>query len=231
MLKIKTVRLIILMVILTFALGGCSTFKYLDGSTEREVAQFCTGQKVNALGETESMQRRRVEIEQQAQQQISSALEKRRLAEKDKNTISNELDTLKGDVGELEDQIAVLEAENRKFKADKIKSRLENISMNVDMPAHSGSSKANIKVLSGSGTLAPAIAMVKKLEKMGYKIDKMDLAPSTAFPKNKVFFSKGFSGEAKALANTMGSEVVTTPLTWKSKFDIIVVTRNQDLPL
>lgn len=209
-------------------LSGCATFKFLDGSNEKEIQSFCSGEKVNPLGETTEMTRRRVEIEQRAMEKVQSEASKRQVAEKkyNKDTVrlNNEIDSLQIDINSLEGQISDLERENRKLMAKSIIARVQNISAKVNIPLPK---KVKIKVLSGSGTLIPAFAMVKKLEGMGYKVDRSDIAPSTAFPNEKVFYSEGHEAEGKLLAGKISPDAVAAPMSWDSIFDIIVVTSNK----
>jgi hypothetical protein len=211
-------RFLALVISSSFILG-CSTFRYLDGSTENEVTSFCTGKQVNAMGETPEMERRRKEIEQKADEiaQKEASLEKAK--EEEKAELMNQIGFLKEDVSELEQQIAALEAENTKLKQSK--GPLTAISART--------APLRIKVLSGNGSLLSAKQTAARLRKMGYAIDRTDLAPSTAFPREKVFFAKGYESEAKELARKLSSDSVSAPISWKSIFDIIVVTRNEKL--
>lgn len=220
--NIKKLIILISLMALVILLGGCSAFKFLDGSQDMDVLEFCTGEKVNAMGETAEMERRRIEIEQRAKQQVNSELSKRRKAEKEKSGLLGEIKTLEKDLSELEDEIASVKDENRAMKSKQIKTRLQSIAAKVDLDV------VKIKVLSGSGSLTPALDMVKKLEASGYKVERTDLAPSTDFSSDKVFFKKGNDSTAKKIAEKIGSNAVAAPMTWDSEFDIIVVTRNKD---
>lgn len=220
--NIKTLTILISLMALVLLLGGCSAFQYLDGSQDKDVLEFCTGEKLNAMGETPEMERRRMEIEQRAKQQVSTEVSKRRQAEKERSGLVGEIDTLKKDLDELEEEIASLKQENRGLKSEKIQARLQSIAAKVDLD------HVKIKVLSGSGSLAPALDMVKQLEAIGYKVERTDIAPSTDFSSDKVFFTKGNVGAAKKIAKKIGPTAIAAPMTWKSEFDIIVVTRNKD---
>ncbi len=81
-----------------------------------------------------------------------------------------------------------------------------------------------LKVLSGDGDLNSAKRMAKKLGNMGYKIKLVDRAPRSNFLRNTVYFASGFQDEAKRLVSSLGNNTILKPLTWSSKFDIIVVT-------
>ncbi len=220
--NIKTLSILISLMALVLLLGGCSTLKYLDGSQDKEVLEFCTGEKLNALGETPDMERRRIEIEQRAKQQVNSEASKRREVEKERSGLLGEVNTLKKDLNALEEEIASVKKENRGLKSDRIKARLQNIAVKIDLD------DVRIKVLSGSGSLASALDMVKQLEANGYKVERTDLAPSTDFSRDKVFFKKGNDSTAKKIAEKIGPTAKAAPMTWKSEFDIIVVTRNKD---
>ncbi len=84
--------------------------------------------------------------------------------------------------------------------------------------------RIDIKVLSGDGDINSAEAMANKLENLGYKIDYKDMAPRSNFSQNTVFFAPCFQNEAKRLADSLGGQAVLKPLSWPSRFDIIVVT-------
>jgi len=85
----------------------------------------------------------------------------------------------------------------------------------------------SIKVLSGSGRLETADNMADLLEDMGYNVKGTDRALSRNFPINTVYYAEGYKKEAQRLAGKITA--TTWPLKWESIFDIIVVTRNEDL--
>ncbi len=220
--NIKTLSILISLMALVLLLGGCSAFKFLDGSQDKDVLEFCTGEKVNAMGETPEMERRRIEIEQRAKQQVKSEASKRRQAEKERSGLLGEIDTLKKDLSELEEELTSIKKENMAMKSERIQTRLQSIAAKVVLD------DVKIKVLSGSGSLTSALDMVKQLEANGYKVERTDLAPSTDFSNDKVFFTKGNDATAKKIAEKIGPTAKAAPMTWKSEFDIIIVTRNKD---
>ncbi len=218
----KKLTFLILLIALAIFLSGCSTFQYLDGSQDKDVLEFCTGEQLNALGETPDMERRRIEIEKRAKMQVNSAQSKRRTVEKEKVGLEGEIDTLKKDISSLEEKLASLNEENKGLKSEQNQARLQSIAAKVNLVG------VKIKVLSGSGSLNPALDMVKQLEANGYKVERTDIAPSTDFSSDKVFFTKGNDSTAREIAEKIGSTAVAAPMTWDSEFDIIVVTRNKD---
>ncbi len=207
---------VIILTSLMFLLSGCSMFRYLDGSQDSEVLSFHTGEKVNAQGETESMERKRIEIEKRAQQQIKEEGEKR------EQEFSQERSQMKDEIGTLKQQIASLSMETKGLKETQKQEALQNVALSISIQ------ESKIKVLSGSGSILSALDMVKKLEAMGYKVGVTDMAPTTEFPKDKVFYSKGKEELAMRLAGQISNNAVTAPLTWNSIFDIIVVTKNEN---
>ena len=214
----------IILTSLMFLLSGCSMFKYLDNSKDSEILSFHTGEKVNAQGETESMVRKRIETEQRAKQQVREVAEKRNQDKqkfsRERSELQDEIGTLKNDIDQMEQQIASLSTENKGFKETQKQEALQNVALRISMQ------KTKIKVLSGSGSILSALAMVNRLEEMGYNIAKTDLAPTTEFRNYKVFYSINNEGQAKRLAGQIDSNAVTAPLTWKSIYDLIVVTKN-----
>jgi biotin carboxyl carrier protein len=83
-----------------------------------------------------------------------------------------------------------------------------------------------IKVLSGDGKLPSARRMAKRLIKMGYKVQTVDLAPRWKIKKNVVFYSEDCRQEAEQILKRLGGKTVIKPLSWPSIFNLIVVTRN-----
>jgi hypothetical protein len=81
-----------------------------------------------------------------------------------------------------------------------------------------------IKVLSGDGNLLSAKEMAGRLEKMGYRIRAIDLAPHASFSRDTVYFAPGFRGPAKALVSSLGGKATLKPLSWPSIFNLIIVT-------
>jgi phage shock protein A len=83
-----------------------------------------------------------------------------------------------------------------------------------------------IKVLSGDGKLPSARKMAKRLIKMGYKVQAIDLAPRSNIKKNMVFYSEDCRQEAEQILKRLGGKTVIKPLSWPSVFNLIVVTGN-----
>lgn len=84
-------------------------------------------------------------------------------------------------------------------------------------------SSVKLKVLSGTGDLISGQKMAKTLYDMGYEAEKVDVAPKP-FDQNVVYYAKGYEKTAEEIRSSLGGETITKPLSWKSEFDIIVVT-------
>ena len=83
---------------------------------------------------------------------------------------------------------------------------------------------ARIKILAGDGNIASARGMSKRLSKMGYPVKLLDKAKRSDYQVNTVYFGQGYGQTAATLAKKLGGGAVSKPLTWKSEFDIIIVT-------
>jgi hypothetical protein len=80
-----------------------------------------------------------------------------------------------------------------------------------------------IKIVSGDGMPLSAKMMAKQLKGKGYKIDRTDVAPYT-FKEAVVFFAPGYDTNARELAGVINAKGGVKPLTWKSIYDIIIVS-------
>jgi hypothetical protein len=198
---------------------------HLDGSSEEELTAFYTGKpavKRNALGETPEEERRRIEIEKRAEARVQEEAAKRAelegAREREKSALLMQIGVLQEDVKVLEEQVNSLEAEKTQFE-----KQPHTIAMAMS------SQQLRIKVLSGNGKMKSAKKMASRLKNIGFEVERLDLAPSTGFPADVVFYSRNSVDTAEALAEQLGPGTRIKPLTWKSVFDMIVVTRNERL--
>lgn len=88
----------------------------------------------------------------------------------------------------------------------------------------SGLKSIRLKVLSGEGKIDSARRMAKRLTALGYRVENVGMAESSDYPANTVYFAANYKKEAKALASRLGRDTIVKPLTWKSVFNLIVVT-------
>jgi hypothetical protein len=111
-----------------------------------------------------------------------------------------------------------------RMKAQFAKSKEVTI---VETPAtkkQAGLKSIRIKVLSGDGKIGSAKQMAKRMTSMGYKVESVGMADHTDYPAITIYSAPKYKKEAKTLAKKLGKETITKPLTWKSVFNIIVVT-------
>jgi vacuolar-type H+-ATPase subunit I/STV1 len=111
-----------------------------------------------------------------------------------------------------------------RMKAQLSKSREVAI---VEGPAaknQAGLKSIRLKVLSGDGKIDSARRMAKRITSMGYLVENVGMADNSDYPTSTVYFAPKYNKEAKALAKKLGKETITKPLSWKSAFNIIVVT-------
>lgn len=81
-----------------------------------------------------------------------------------------------------------------------------------------------IKVLYGDGQPKSAEKMAQRLKEMGHDIQVIDQAPRSNFDITTIYFAPNSKYEAKRLMSDLGDKFLLKPLSWPSKFDLIVVT-------
>jgi len=111
-----------------------------------------------------------------------------------------------------------------RMKAQLSKSREAAIEESPAAKKPAGPKALRIKVLSGDGKADSAKKMARRITSMGYKVESMGMAQSADYPANTVYFAPKYKAEAKALATKLGKETISKPLSWKSVFNLIVVT-------
>jgi hypothetical protein len=189
----------VLVLAFTLSSSGCAVFKHLDGSTGEEIDAHVSGRKMAARTTAPE------KVDQYANRE-------------DQLRISREMKGLKRELAAQKERVAKLEEERLQTALDRKAKPVEVAARGKRDLAH-----IKIKVLSGDGKFKSAKAMAKRLKKMGYKINRLDLAPRANFKMDTVFYAKNFSGEAREMAKRLGGNAITKPLTWNSIFDIIVV--------
>jgi len=111
-----------------------------------------------------------------------------------------------------------------RMKAQLAKSREVAIEESPAAKKQAGLKSIRLKVLSGDGKIDSARQMAKRIASMGYKVENVGMADNSDYPTVTVYFAPKYNKEAKALAKKLGKETITKPLSWKSVFNIIVVT-------
>lgn len=200
-------------------LSGCAALQYFDGSSDEQVKKF-TMSKEELQKEVESLQSGNESLREaldrkQAQLNTYDAKEKANL-----KAISDG----QARIESLEKEKNTLFEENKKLKSAAVVKEEALAEKQVREQAQAAAAKElRIKVLTGTGELSAARKLSKKLTDLGYKVERMDRAPTTNFSSDTVFFAKDKEKEAKELAGRLGKETVVKPMTWSSIFDIIVV--------
>ena len=65
--------------------------------------------------------------------------------------------------------------------------------------------------------------MSKKLKALGYRVEDTGLASRTNYRVHTVYYAAGYKSQAQRIAAQLGSGTVSSPLTWPSVFNVIVV--------
>jgi hypothetical protein len=119
---------------------------------------------------------------------------------------------------------AAMVNEVERMKAQKARSGEADIKESSAAGKSAGLKSIRMKVLSGEGKIDSAKRMAKRLTAMGYKVESVAMAENADYPANTVYFTEKYKKEAKTLASRLGKNTIVKPLTWKSVFNIIVVT-------
>ena len=217
--------LIIIALQLGFAFQGCSTLKYLDGSSEKEIKIS----KLNKKKIYNDLQKQKAENETLKRQVNILREEYSRLQNESENKIGAATDENQ----RLTQQINELTTEDQGGGQDtKVlsKTKINGRAVQHENPSHEpfelveNLGALKIKVLSGDGQLDSAKIMAKKLKAIGCNVKNIDYAPRSDFLKTRLYFSPKFKNEAKYLSSCLGNNITNEPLSWSSMFDIIVVT-------
>jgi len=156
------------------------------------------------------------------------------------STMNHEIDALNEKVDELGEAVTALGeragtiSEVRK-EAARIRSELAALDTNLAEMAsrldnaemRGGTEDVSVKVLSGNNDLPSANRAADMLRKKGYDVRRVDLAPSSDFSSTTVFYGQGMKAEALRIAKLFGKGARVKPLTWRTAFDIILVTTGQ----
>ncbi len=128
------------------------------------------------------------------------------------------------DIARQDAKQAAMVNEVERMKAQQAKSGGADIKESPAAGKSSGLKSIRMKVLSGEGKIDSAKRMAKRLTAMGYKVESVAMAENADYPANTVYFTEKYKKEAKTLASRLGKNTIVKPLTWKSVFNIIVVT-------
>jgi peptidoglycan hydrolase CwlO-like protein len=204
-----------LVVILCMALSGCAAMRNWNGSLDRDIQKL----KDDNEAYKRSLQDKDGQIDR---------------LNKQLSTMSREIETLKtegqqapivmqkaipkaeGGEAVLKDQVSAL-----KDKTTAVEEKAAARTAVAEMGA--GAKALRLKVLSGNGKISSAQAMSKKLKALGYRVEDTGLASRTNYRVHTVYYAAGYKSQAQRIAAQLGSGTVSSPLTWPSVFNVIVV--------
>ncbi len=131
---------------------------------------------------------------------------------------------LASEAARLREAHAQATAENKALKAvvKQLSARRQPRPGSTSPPAQ-GPARPLIKVLSGNGEILSARVLAKRITDLGYRVSAVTYAPRSNFLQHTVYFAPPFKEDARRIALALGGAVVSKPLTWRSKFDLIVV--------
>ncbi|MCX5828229.1 MAG: LytR C-terminal domain-containing protein [Deltaproteobacteria bacterium] len=224
-----------ILLFLMSSLAGCNLIRYIDGSTQEEIEQKenpvlwkktadLEGQNqlrqaadVDLSNRISNLQGSLSKVETSLKQmevnvgQITAGLpmEATSGATPSSSAKKGILAALRDDTAQVNERVKRLEENGAALRED-----LETIKTAV-LP---------IKVLSGTGKRASARKMALRLSKLGYRVDRIDLASRKSYKQNVVFFRESYREAAVKLAARIGSGTVVRPMTWRSQYGIIIVS-------
>jgi hypothetical protein len=198
--------------VFVMALSGCMVTKSAYVQKEEEA---------NTLAKTVSdLDQRNKEITAQSEKlQAENSDLKKQAAVKD-----DMLQKKSEEIARQDAKQAAMVNEVERMKAQQAKSGAADIKESPAAGKSSGLKSIRMKVLSGEGKIDSAKRMAKRLTAMGYKVESVAMAENADYPANTVYFTEKYKKEAKTLASRLGKNTIVKPLTWKSVFNLIVVT-------
>jgi len=207
----------------SFVLHGCGALEYVDGSSNDEIEKF----KMSEDEMWKELKKARNENAQLKDQ--VTALQEQNQRIRDENRLKIGLMT--GQTESLDEQIVTLKEENQRLTDEnqallqKAASRQEEYGAPASKPYDLECLQGlNIKVLSGDGDLSSATEMAKMLRGKGCAIKSVQHAPRSNFLHTTVYSTPECQEKARRIVSFLGSDTIYKQLTWRSVFDIIVVT-------
>ena len=155
--------------------------------------------------------------------------------EQDTDEIKESVEAVRVSLDQLATSIKALEQSAAEFKhwvempdrieegTERVTEMLESIERKLDALERQDPGSVRVKVLIGDGRPEPAKRVAAALRERGYHVGAVNKA-SRDFSQNTVFYASGFEATAGSVAESLGKDVKTKPLTWSSVYEIIVVT-------
>ena len=222
------IRVNIILLILSLSLvflPSCATLEYLDGSTEEEKAVFqMSKEEMYDELKTQKAKNKNLKKELDAlktQKKLQPKPEDRHVIEKTRE----ENRYLVQEMDKLREELRSVSTEN-----EQLEKKLAEVQVKEEAPppvlqkVKRDLGRLKIKVLSGDGDMNSARRMAKRLEDIGYSVQMVDRAPRATFRSAVIFYASHVVDEARRLHGDLDFIPVLKPLTWSSRFDIILVT-------
>lgn len=192
---------------------GCSLFRSIDNSSPEEMRKF-QATKDELWDQAQALEREKAAARKQlADQEAEIARVKKELI-----YWQNETAQADGRFVELNKTVEALNSQ--------LKQPPEPAPQPPQKAAPQGK-QLLIKVLAGNGKIAAAHRLAKKLEGMGYRIEGTDLARRWDYKVTTIFYGPGNKNDAAVMAKRLGKGVVLKPRTWRSVFNLVVVSGRQ----
>jgi uncharacterized protein (DUF3084 family) len=207
----RSLCLVVLLVLVT-ALSGCLVTKSAYVQKEEEASTLAKN--------ANDLEQRNKELTAQSEKlQAENSDLKKQAAVKD-----DLLQRRSEDIARQDAKQAEMVNEMDRMKAQLSKSGVADIKDSPASGKSAGLKSIRMKVLRGDGKVGSAKKLAKRLTAMGYKVELVEVAKSSDYPANTVYFTAKYKKEAKVLASRIGKDTILKPLTWQSIFSIIVVT-------
>ncbi|MHB8771834.1 MAG: LytR C-terminal domain-containing protein [Syntrophales bacterium] len=188
---------------------GCSLFRSIDNSSPEEMRKF-QATKDDLWDQAQALEREKAAAQKQlADREAEIARVKNELA-----YWQNETAQADGRFVELNKTVEVLNTQ--------LKQQREPAPQQPQPPPQG--KQLLIKVLAGNGKIAAAHRLAKKLEGLGYRIEATDLARRWDYKVTTIFYGPGNKNDAAAMAKRLGKGVIIKPRTWRSVYNLLVVS-------
>ena len=201
-----------------FLFSGCASFKCLGGSCDKEIQELTISQ--------ENLKKEASRLDAENKEQEKTIAEDKEELEK----LRNEKEALTVHIQDLQADLQKMRKEREQrgdeFKGDSLPEKQAAEEALGEFPSEQKEAlrSVKVKVLAGDGRLSSARRMAKEIEALGFKVEKIDLAPRTTFSDNTVYYTPDTKNHAKKIAYSLGEDTQLKPMTWSSVYDIIAVS-------
>jgi TolA-binding protein len=201
-----------LVVILCMAVSGCAAMRNWNGSLDRDIQKLKDDNEAYKL----SLQEKNGQIDTLNKQLSSLSREIETLKTESQQApavMQKAIPKTEGTDPLLKDQVSALKEKTAAVR-EKEAAGIEK---------GTGPKALRLKVLSGNGKISAAQAMSKKLKSLGYRVEDTGIASRKNYRVHTVYYAPGYKSQAQRIAAQLGRGAVSSPLTWPSVFNVIVV--------